>query len=986
MSQEITLLDCSHQQSSEYLGGNKDTNALFTNKLGNGVKINAGDTVSVHQSYISEVGSDDNALELTDKFINNRIITYTLQTPEVYINGSNEKMLGYERITASNVQESIGVYENKTTILYNYYITNHGEIAYSLPRRFVWATNTGDFNSITDTEALGRPYGHYALATSVANTYNGGNFSMFFTDDDAQYYQNASSNASGSNRIKPILNNSRFKIFTQTETRYGGQTSISLVDIVNASLTSPAGLDYIEYIEKLDIDLGVGFKSPGAIANTITNTLTKTQQPQINKYLSRETYNSINAETNRHINTEINSETFHTFYAGSVATNSSTTYASWSGATEDNDKALKYLSSYQYIGIKRPDLWIAGREWNDYWLSVIGAGNVLYPNVLFSGLIFEKDLPQTSFEKGSTDDRAHQLVLSLDWADKEAQLKLSKIFNEEGNHPELFENKYNQMKGYTTVNNSRFIHINLLSETSRGASTDSIHERQLGCDFYQANSSGSPYMNTIPLFCDYNPSYKDIETEGKSWEEGYSYGVFKRYPDTTSPSGGYVSITTSNLGILSDSSVGASFTTIPEILFKLNDGTITGNTIDKRTLIGWDSNFNSYGNVVVGLNNGWGKEQGLTGQSLQINEQYPTGYGGTSVQTYEYNQQVYLGANEPLVEYNTTSNRFEILQLHTTERVQNRHNAGSNDSISKLSIKEFETGGDKVYKVNKRIFQTSWNPDIIPYRANELTFTMDGNDYDVDFLNPNLSGWTIFDQLSGIVIKDFGYDEQDWTEGFWDTLGFTYNQFNASVNSDNDFTTRITNQNKQSLPYAFTNADVDQLTSMDLVVNVWGAGMYNLQMPQTMSFAYQPTTKAERDVFRAGLNLQQFPAITKSTTSMKLQAVNLPRKLVSPYFCVRSDILDDSSFIGGGDSGQLFPVIATIPKSNDFGDYFVGQDSSISFTFTRPKTITSITTSIHNPDQTLANVDESSAIIYKITRNMNPKRFNIIQQIIADEK
>ncbi len=46
-------------------------------------------------------------------------------------------MLGYKSISASNITEEVSISENKAPILYNYYITNHGEIAYHLPRRFV---------------------------------------------------------------------------------------------------------------------------------------------------------------------------------------------------------------------------------------------------------------------------------------------------------------------------------------------------------------------------------------------------------------------------------------------------------------------------------------------------------------------------------------------------------------------------------------------------------------------------------------------------------------------------------------------------------------------------------------------------------------------------------------------------------------------------------------------------------------------------------
>ena len=69
----IHLLDCNHKSSAEFLGGNRSSPALFTNKLGSGIQVNAGDKVSIHNAFISEVGSDDNAIQITDGFINNKM-------------------------------------------------------------------------------------------------------------------------------------------------------------------------------------------------------------------------------------------------------------------------------------------------------------------------------------------------------------------------------------------------------------------------------------------------------------------------------------------------------------------------------------------------------------------------------------------------------------------------------------------------------------------------------------------------------------------------------------------------------------------------------------------------------------------------------------------------------------------------------------------------------------------------------------------------
>ena len=994
MSTYITLLDCNHQQSAEYIGGNLDSNALFTNKLGEGVKVNAGDKISVHNCFISETGSDDNAIQINNSFVGDKTITFTQQTPINYINGSNDKIWGYERITASNVSQSVETYNNKSTILYNYYITNHGEIAYSLPRRFINKESTPDWNASRDALSEGMMNGPYALLTSIGNLQNGGDLNSYYCDDDAFYFQigdiSASlTSAADRNRIKPIHNNSRFKIFTQTETRYGTQTdSASIPSILNASLTSPSDLEYIEYIEKLELEIPTGFKSPESIADSITNQLTKQSQPQINTIRSTADFSAgVDAVTNRPLNLEINSPTYHTFNAGSVETNSAATYDAFDVATEDSERGLQYLSSYQYIGIKRPDLWIKGREFNvEYQNYRNGVTPGIAPYVSYANFDLAHTLTDDQFTRDTlpNEPRKHTIVTELLWDEngKIHMRKLHEIFKQQKNHPELFENKYNILKDYTTINNSRFLHLNILRSSVRLSTTDGTHKNQLGCDYYKSTTTGSTLLNSVPLFFDFNPLYENIESEGESWEDGYSYGVFFKYQEEGAID--KVAFTTSHLGIIENASLSADTTTIPNHLFKLNDGTGTGDEINFNTKMGWDSHFTSYGNVVMGLTNGWGQRPRNVGDALieQLNTAYADEFG-----SFGYLQKVYLGANEPLIEYNTTSNRFEISQLHTAERVQNRYNAGATTGTgdAATSVQEFATAGNKVYKINKRLFDNSWNPDILPYGANNKTLTVNSQEYNFDFLNPNLQGWKIYDQLSGIIIKDFGYTESQWTKGFWNTLGFDYIQFNSPETSANDLTTRIGNDNKNNLPYAMTNADVGQTATMDFNTNVFGAGMYNLQVPSVQSLNVTNTGTNQSIYHRIDQKYEMYPSITESASSVKLTAPRLPRKLANPYFCIRSDVLDDTQYIGGYESGQLYPVIATIPKSNDFGDYFVSLDSGLEFTFTRPKTITEIKTQICNPDQTLAQVDSSSSVIYKITRGMNPNRFNIVEQVLNEK-
>lgn len=983
----ITLLDCSHQQSSGYVAGNTENNSLFTCKMGEGIRVEQGDKVSVHQTYISETGSDANSIQIEGKYIGKRSITHTILTNFEPSLDTNNYLYGYERITASNVTEEIDLYQNKTSILINFYKSGNGENHFNLPRRYVNKLKAGILSEWGEADVFnnGRINASQIFSTTQNASYNGNDLSAFLVDEDYFYFQAGNpTNKVLQNCWKVRNNNPRYKIMVREDTRYGAYTGAS-PSLMNGSIYSPAELPYIEYIQKIDLDLNDGFRSPDYIANTITDALRKQSQPEINKVRSSAIFD-VNASlvTERPVNVELNSPSYKTFFSASPFTNNETNYNSWTGNDVDTAESNKYLSSFQYIGIKRPELWLAGREWAKTYISV----NPLILTIAGACFKLRHTLLEAEFRRDQdlTGTRSHQVVTSLLWANSEDIMSSFRtIFEEQANHPELFENKFTQLRGFTNINNSRFIHQNVITEPLRRAQ-DSNFSFTLGCDFLNPNGSGVGQLTSVPFFFDYNPTYKNLNSNigGKSWEQGYAYGAFLKYiePGTLTE---YVSFTTRYLGIEGNVNIPASFTSIPNCLFTENH--IHNGSINTETYFGWDIHFNSYGNAVIGLTDGWKEEMFDSAQRLNM---LPTGYNTTEINTSLYSQKIYLGADEPLLEYNTTANRFEISKLHTSERVQNRYNAGgvaTDEKHDTAIVNEFATQGDKVYKVNKRLFNNNFTPASMPYTANRIENLAVGTaNYQVDFLNPNLEGWTIYDQLCGIIIKDFGYDEANWTQSFWNTIGFDYSQFNSVRTSENDLTARIGNNNKNNLPYAITNANVGTTDTMDFVTNIFGAGSYTLQLPSTMSFNAHNVAPNNNADFRIARLYEQFPAVTEIQKSVILQAPRLPRKLANPYFCIRSDILDESQYIGGYESGQMYPVIATIPKSNDFGDFFVSLDSSLEFTFTAPKTITHITTFIANPDQTSALVDASSSIIYKLTRKLNPNRFNIIQQVLEENK
>ncbi len=116
---------------------------------------------------------------------------------------------------------------------------------------------------------------------------------------------------------------------------------------------------------------------------------------------------------------------------------------------------------------------------------------------------------------------------------------------------------------------------------------------------------------------------------------------------------------------------------------------------------------------------------------------------------------------------------------------------------------------------------------------------------------------------------------------------------------------------------------------------------------------------------------QIYPAISEKQSSILIEAENLPTKMSRAYYTIRSNLLDTSHYLGSRDSGEALKTISVVNKINGDGDYYFQQDNPLTFTITHPKTITSITTQICDPDGSDAQVNLDSCVMYKIDRAIN---------------
>ena len=63
MATNTILIDCNQQQSVEAQSGNATSNAIWTNKVSEGLMLNPGDRVSVSSAFINEVGSGEDTIQ-----------------------------------------------------------------------------------------------------------------------------------------------------------------------------------------------------------------------------------------------------------------------------------------------------------------------------------------------------------------------------------------------------------------------------------------------------------------------------------------------------------------------------------------------------------------------------------------------------------------------------------------------------------------------------------------------------------------------------------------------------------------------------------------------------------------------------------------------------------------------------------------------------------------------------------------------------------
>ena len=752
---------------------------------------------------------------------------------------------------------------------------------------------------------------------------------------------------------EPTLN-----AFFYTDKGYDETTRVS-------ALQGPCGYDYIPYKQLTEIELPVGKNSPSDISTRITEQLSvinKTsdfykigyngsdeavEEFSLSRYVESELYKPFNCASIG----QMSKNNFINYY-----NNASIYNASYQGAVD-------YLSAYQFVGYKRPEIQETGRA-------------------LMKKMSEDKTTTTAARNKGTkiidtTIDGYYIIQFEgLFWRE-DYLLKFKEFIESQELYPDLFKtSNMNSSLLYPHASvaelnssNARFFYVN--------SSNVAPYNEFLG---YDGNASGTDSTTmrhlAVPFWFEYNASYKDTFNDTVNDFSGdATYGCLYKVANGNDAS--FPEYQRYSAAVLIDKF------SYPKIFEAEGFPNLTGYKA------GFDFSFRAYGTAALLLFNGWGF--GFPDNLAGINGCQTTSEGGIQIPgtvhrvTYknanlaEFNQddftqfdinasnslysadelrKIYVGANQPTFGYSPQENRFFWSLLHTPMRNEQKWNTGFSASAPSDSGQQAYAN---VVKFNPSDLPHNYTPDREPYqfpvRKYPSQTTSDTNFYTA--YNRNLEEDLGYDAYCGISIDDMGYTPDQNLNTLWSILGFPDSQIYNTKNSSNTISSLIVNDtNKNRLSSLVTNADFDSDITPRLNTNCFES---TLASQHVASQFLQVNGE-----IHGGIKI--VPPVTIGHNSIELTAQNLPSTVLRPYYLIKSSLIDTTSYLGQKDSGIPANIIGIVSKLDQSGDFYQQSGNFETFTITRPMTITGIFSEICDPDGSVAYCDQASSLIYKFQK------------------
>tara|TARA_R110002153_G_scaffold76457_1_gene196981 strand:+ start:398 stop:3562 length:3165 start_codon:yes stop_codon:yes gene_type:complete len=1026
---DITLLNCNRSASVEARAGNNSNSAVFTNPLQQTLRLNVGDKVSLEHSFINEVGAGNSqTIEFKGKARGtNNIATYTdIQYKDHYYTKAptynpNYRLGYYRTIETTEISgETAELKDNEAPLIIGYYLTSNEYPNYvQQPRSFAQSHDTRGTLPSNNTH-----YIHKDGTTDGFNLHTINPNHIPFCDWTARVGQSATI-------YKQKIENERYTLFIKDKIIYSK-------DIAGAESQFPkkwhngifAECKYHRIREKLDIKVNKGFNTPSAIAEQITQQLTETKNPEIFEILDGSGFL-------RPITKLIETRTYKPINSQNIYNFNSTGYANYRDTSLPIDNISNfntqiltdYIATFGYIAVKRPEIFEAGRI----------MANAIVPNTIAgyspSGVL-QVPVFQDGFEgfqtQGVTEintllnptkNDEGEIITNIPYT--EANLKIIRdFFDTQPLYPEMWDDlanteNYKESVRAThtdwtlTPEKSRYLHMN---QWDNKLASPTKYQNTFGDDGFVTDGLGlnSEAKSSVPVFCAYNEKMRELFVPYKDYvrfinfEQQLMYGFCVPKEETIYDSNGVAS-----------KQVFISFMCeTPRTLFTSLNPDANRIKINKGRRIGFDFHSTAFSTAIITPFSGYSNADiGVqvahkTGASTSVTENYShtcnflldtTTTAGTDITPYM--TMSYVGANNPAVAFNGTSNRFEFVRLHTANNIGNKFSAGDKlgqiNSLTLTPPTSFSEriitapqingdSGDTIYKVSPRPPQFGYSPTFKPYRINNAQYRATAypnsateyhndktgmNTHYFEVANDNISPFSIFDSHGGIYIDNWGYSEDNWEDSLWDILGFDYYAVASKPTADNVLTKRVNNDNITKLYRPTTNCEIVSTDSKVLVSNQFNANMYYTSLPYPLNIInYNVALSYGSAEYKfvpnnaIGQPLSFYPEIAVKTQSISLTATDLQKSVLKPYYTIRSSILEGHTAIGGNPTGANLPIISVVDKYSAQGDYFFGNPTGLSFTITKPTILSEIVTEICDPDGEYSNVDNTSAVIYKVEK------------------
>jgi hypothetical protein len=851
----VLLIDCNRISSEEGKTNNNDNQAIFTNNISDGLKLETGDKVSVHSAYINELGCGSQTLETTGKIIGDFQYRHTeieLERGQKHIEYGPYKAKSVE---VKNLVTTETVKDNEMVFTISYYKTTNGENYMHLPRRFdtnidVLSTGTytvpRDYLPPSGTQNIPTPIQLHTTPDTGKN--DGGYQESRITARQKAWWQHDST-TSGRSYVTPIYrclddwtfytgksaytgwssifnrgtirkerkygdpdqdlkeyyiapegnqdeftpgplrdgyegydvnewrkrnDNSKYTIYMMTRTLYTEDSSnidTQGGDDDNNDYFSkfddlePCWYNYIRYLELKKYEISPGFNDPNNVAYQLTSQLTDKSEPEQVELTGalNSADDPVDFDDNGRIVSEprydcpismtIDGNVFKPFACANWHTFSNNNFTKYTTVQVPETDQIDYLSSYQTIGIKRPEFYDAGRDtishnfadpenptnaelksWLDYrigsqtstkvyaettqhWCpttipftenNLKAISNFLKTQELYPELLVfnDRDTYRPTPPKSNLGLTADDVPYKSDTPALQPSLRTNSATRTNGIDNPVYE--------------KRFLHIDGEQKSDETGYDGRVSK--IGCDGYLSTDTDAKV--SLPLFFHYDRNNEDKDSTMVSGLDEFNlvYGFASSYLDDTSG--------------------------VKCIRLYLKDGipdeiATQGGTAGEPEKyisgrgIGFDRHFNAYGNAAIMLYSGMFPENYFGNEKISA----PSLVGGSTIgeirestnnsesqtlqflgeaQAWEiskYIRQIYLGAISPIIKFDSAQSRFVFNGLHTPEYIQNEADAGFKSSDTATPVPETEDAGAEVYKINKVLTLTNnFCPDMLPYR------------------------------------------------------------------------------------------------------------------------------------------------------------------------------------------------------------------------------------------------------------------------------